>query len=48
MPADAMVDLFYAPIHHRHFLGSGGEAVGRSPALVQDVLLGLRPRPDAR
>ncbi|MCT2588381.1 TetR/AcrR family transcriptional regulator [Streptomyces sp. N2-109] len=47
VPTDAMVDLFYAPIHYRHFLGFGDDAVRRSAELVQDVLLGLRPRPDA-
>ncbi|MGH4029316.1 TetR/AcrR family transcriptional regulator [Actinomycetota bacterium Odt1-20B] len=48
VPTDVMVDLFYAPIHYRHFLGFGDDAVRRSADLVQDVLLGLRPRQDAR
>ncbi|MEE2055143.1 TetR/AcrR family transcriptional regulator [Nocardiopsis tropica] len=47
VPTDVMVDLFYAPVHYRHFLGFGDDAVRRSADLVQDVLLGLRPRPDA-
>ncbi|MFI5802333.1 TetR/AcrR family transcriptional regulator [Streptomyces sp. NPDC051561] len=47
VPTDVMVDLFYAPIHYRHFLGFGDEAVRGSADLVQDVLLGLRPRPEA-
>ncbi|MFI0982943.1 TetR/AcrR family transcriptional regulator [Streptomyces sp. NPDC021093] len=47
LPTDVMVDLFYAPIHYRHFLGFGDDAVRCSADLVQDVLLGLRPRPDA-
>ncbi|MFL1379337.1 MULTISPECIES: TetR/AcrR family transcriptional regulator [unclassified Nocardiopsis] len=46
VPTDVMVDLFYAPIHYRHFLGFGEEAVSRSADLIEDVLLGLRPRPD--
>jgi hypothetical protein len=44
---DVMVDLFYAPIHYRHFLGFGDDAVRRSADLIQDVPLGLQPRPDA-
>lgn len=47
VPTDVMIDLFYAPIHYRHFLGFGDDAVRSSVDLVQDVLLGLRPRPDA-
>lgn len=47
VPTDVMVDLFYAPIHYRHFLGFGDDAVRRSADLVEDVLLGLRPRSDA-
>lgn len=47
VPTDAMVDLFYAPIHYRHFLGFGDDSVRRSAELVQDVMLGLRPRPGA-
>ncbi|QEV16244.1 TetR/AcrR family transcriptional regulator [Streptomyces alboniger] len=47
VPTDVMVDLFYAPIHYRHFLGFGDDAVRRSADLVQDVLLGLQPRSDA-
>ncbi|GAA4685474.1 TetR/AcrR family transcriptional regulator [Streptomyces youssoufiensis] len=46
VPTDVMIDLFYAPIHYRHFLGFGDDAVRRSAELVQDVLLGLRPRPE--
>ncbi|APY89041.1 TetR family transcriptional regulator [Streptomyces alfalfae] len=47
VPTDVMVDLLYAPIHYRHFLGFGDDAVRRSADLIQDILLGLRPRPDA-
>ncbi|MEV5976687.1 TetR/AcrR family transcriptional regulator [Streptomyces sp. NPDC052114] len=47
VPTDVMVDLFYAPIHYRYFLGFGVDEVRRSAELVPDVLLGLRPRPDA-
>ncbi|MFF1713151.1 TetR/AcrR family transcriptional regulator [Streptomyces sp. NPDC058268] len=47
LPTDVMIDLFYAPIHYRHFLGFGDDAVRSSVDLVQEVLLGLRPRPDA-
>lgn len=47
VPTEVMVDLFYAPIHYRHFLGFGDDAVRRSADLVQDVLLGLGPRPGA-
>ncbi|MGW7068781.1 TetR/AcrR family transcriptional regulator [Streptomyces sp. NPDC054855] len=47
VPIDVMVDLLYAPIHYRHFLGFGDDAVRRSADLVQHALLGLRPRPHA-
>jgi AcrR family transcriptional regulator len=46
VPTEKMIDLFYAPIHYRHFLGFGDEAVRDSADLVQEVLLGLLPRPD--
>lgn len=47
VPVDVMVDLLYAPIHYRHFLGFGDEAVRQSADLIPHVLLGLRPRPDS-
>ncbi|MEU5160577.1 TetR/AcrR family transcriptional regulator [Streptomyces sp. NPDC020875] len=47
VPTDVMIDLLYAPIHYRHFLGFGDDAVRRSAELVQHVMLGLRPRPGA-
>lgn len=45
VPVDVMVDLFYAPVHYRYFLGFGEEAVRGSADLIPEVLAGLGPRP---
>ncbi|MFF0741497.1 TetR/AcrR family transcriptional regulator [Streptomyces sp. NPDC004111] len=44
LPTSVMVDLFYAPVYYRFLLGFDAAAVRRCPELVEEVLLGLRPR----
>ncbi|MGW2254612.1 TetR-like C-terminal domain-containing protein [Kitasatospora sp. NPDC001660] len=48
LPTRTMVDILYAPVYYRIFLGAGPDETLRSPSLVPTVLEGLSPPPAAR